>query len=155
MNDLSTSSRAVPGAFAPAAGLMLVSGGKLAEAVFDGVLKREGLSLAKMWGLRQLAEAGEPLPLRELAKRMGCAKSNASALVDRLEAQRLVRRFPDPEDGRGVLIGLTAGGVRGYDAGLRLAGEAESRVLGALDQAERRALTELLAKVGDAGDRRG
>lgn len=102
-----------------------------------------------------MAEAGEPLPLRELAKRMGCAKSNASALVDRLEAQRLVRRFPDPEDGRGVLIGLTAGGVRGYDAGLRLAGEAESRVLGALDQAERRALTELLAKVGDAGDRRG
>ena len=134
---------------------MLVSGGKLAEAAFDGVLKEAGLSLAKMWGLRQLAEAGGPLTLRELARRMGCAKSNASALVDRLEAQRLVRRFPDPEDGRGVLIELTSEGVRGYDTGLRLAGEAESQVLGALDQAERRALAGLLAKVGEVGERRG
>lgn len=155
MNDMGTSGRAAPGAFAPDVGLMLVSAGKLTEAGFDEVLKGEGLSLAKMWGLRQLAEAGGPLPLGGLAERMGCAKSNASALVDRLEAQGLVRRVSDPEDGRGVLVELTTGGARGYDAGVRLAGEAEPLVLGALDQAERRTLAELLAKVGEEGDRGG
>ena len=148
MNDMSLSSRVAPGAFAPAVGLMLVSGGKLAEAGFDEVLKREGLSLAKMWGLRQLAEADAPLSLGELAGRMGCAKSNASALVDRLEAQGLMRRVPDPEDGRGVLVGLTDEGVRDYDAGLQLAEEAESRLLDALDREECRTLGELLAKLG-------
>lgn len=153
MNDMGTSGRAAPGTFAPDVGLMLVSAGKLAEAGFDEVLKGEGLSLAKMWGLRQLVEAGGPLPLGGLAERMGCAKSNASALVDRLEAQGLVRRVPDPEDGRGVLVELTTEGARGYDAGVRLAGEAEPRVLGALDQAERRTLAEFLAKIGEEGDR--
>ena len=139
--------------------MMLVMSGKLAEAVFDEALKREGLSLAKMWGLRQLAEADGPLSLRDLAGRMGCAKSNASALVDRLQAQGLARRFPDPEDGRGVLVVLTTEGASGYDAGSRLAEEAESRLesclLGALDRAERRTLAELLAKLGGEGDRSG
>ena len=159
MNDTNTSVRALPGVFAPSTGLMLVMGGKLAEAGFDEALRRTGLSLAKMWGLRQLAEADGPLSLRELAGRMGCAKSNASALMDRLQAQGLVRRLPDPEDGRGVLVGLTAGGVSGYDAGLRLAAEAESHLeshlLGALDHAERRTLARLLAKLGEEGDQGG
>ena len=139
--------------FAPAVGLMLVSSGKLAEAVFDEALKQAGLSLAKMWGLRQLAEAGESLTLRELAERMGCAKSNASTLVDRLQAQGLVQRSPDPDDGRGVLLDLTAKGIRSYATGVRLAAEAEPRLLNALSQAERQLLAELLVKLGEE-DRR-
>jgi len=153
VNDLAASVRALPGMFAPAVGLMLVSSGKLAEAVFDEALKQAGLSLAKMWGLRQLAEAGESLTLRELAERMGCAKSNASTLVDRLQAQGLVQRSPDPDDGRGVLLDLTAKGIRSYATGVRLAAEAEPRLLNALSQAERQLLAELLVKLGEE-DRR-
>ena len=149
MNEIAASVRAVPGTFAPAVGLMLVSSGKLAEAVFDEALKGVGLSLAKMWGLRQLAEAGEPIALRELAERMGCAKSNASTLVDRLQTQGLVRRFPDPEDGRSVLLELTTEGMQIYATGVQLAAEAEPRLLSALSQTERQLLAELLTKFGE------
>lgn len=148
VNKTVTPVRAAPGTFAPAVGLMLVSGGKLAEAAFDEALEGAGFSLAKMWGLRQLTEAGKPLTLRAFAERMGCAKSNASTLADRLQAQGLLQRCPDPIDRRGVLLELTPAGNRGYATGVQLAAAAEPRLLSALSQAERQLLAELLTKFG-------
>ena len=85
--------------------------GRLEEAMAD-----VGLSTARFGVLAQLAEAGEPLPLGVLAERLSCVRSNVTQLVDRLEADGLVRRVPDPSDRRSVRW-VDAGGGGGGPAG--------------------------------------
>ena len=70
-----------------------------------------GLSLAKHSALTQLAEAGEPLTLSDLALRLSCVRSNITQLVDRLEADGLVKRLDDPVDRRSVRAELTKLGL--------------------------------------------
>ena len=57
------------------------------EARLEDALGSAGLSLPKLGVLSQLAEAGEPLPLSELAGRLSCVRSNMTQLMDRLEAE--------------------------------------------------------------------
>ena len=73
----------------------------------EAALVPTGLSLAKLGALRHLAEANEPLALGQLAERIACVKSNVTQLVDRLEADGMVRRVPDPDDRRSVRALIT------------------------------------------------
>jgi DNA-binding MarR family transcriptional regulator len=75
-----------------------------------------GLSLAKVGILRQLVLADDPLPLSVVAERVGCVKSNVSQLVDRMVADQLVARLPDPADRRLVRATVTPTGLRAYGA---------------------------------------
>src|SRR5512140_715298 len=68
----------------------------------EGALNELGLSMAKQSALTQLAEAGEPLTLSDLAARLSCVRSNITQLVDRLETDGFVRRVADPQDRRSV-----------------------------------------------------
>lgn len=90
----------------PAIGRLLGAAHSI-EARADAELAAVGLSLAKVGLLRHLAESREPLPLTALSERCGCVKSNITQLVDRLEADGLVRRMPDPEDRRCIRAELT------------------------------------------------
>jgi DNA-binding MarR family transcriptional regulator len=54
-----------------------------------------------------IAVDGSPLRLGALAERIGTTDATASRTVDALEALGLVRREPDPADGRGVLVVAT------------------------------------------------
>ncbi len=90
----------------PAIGRLLGAAHSI-EARADAELAAVGLSLAKVGLLRHLAESKEPLPLTALSERCGCVKSNITQLVDRLEADGLVQRMPDPEDRRCIRAGLT------------------------------------------------
>jgi DNA-binding MarR family transcriptional regulator len=91
-----------------------------------------GLSMAKQTALTQLAQAGEPLTLSELASRLSCVRSNITQLVDRLEADGLVRRVDDPADRRSVRAELTPLGVEKQGLGAieieRIQGELASRI---------------------------
>ena len=60
------------------------------ESRVEARLSDVGLSLAKLAALHRLTEAGESLPLGQLADRLSCVKSNVTQLVDRLEADGLV-----------------------------------------------------------------
>ena len=73
------------------------------EQAFAGV----GLSSPKFGALTKLAEADEPLSLGELAECLTCVRSNITQLVDRLEADGLVRRENDSEDRRCVRAAVT------------------------------------------------
>ena len=64
--------------------------------------------------------------------------------VDRLEQAGLVRRRPDPEDKRGVLVTLTAAGQARADAALAGLLAAEEALLGALPERSRETLANLL-----------
>jgi DNA-binding MarR family transcriptional regulator len=64
--------------------------------------------------------------------------------VDRLQEAGLVRRRPDPEDKRGVLVALTDTGQSRVDAALASLLDAEQALLAPLPGASREALADLL-----------
>ena len=64
--------------------------------------------------------------------------------VDRLEEAGLVRRRPDPQDKRGVLVTLTPAGQARADAALADLLEAEQALLAPLPKPSRQALAGLL-----------
>lgn len=67
------------------------------------------LSTIQAFTLRVLLDEG-PLRLGTLAGHLGTTNATASRTVDTLEAMRLLRRSPDPADGRGVIVELTRAG---------------------------------------------
>lgn len=71
--------------------------------------KREQLTRETAAFLLHLAEAG-PMTLTELSRHLDRASSTLSEMVDHLVAKDLIRREPDPADGRRALIWLTAHG---------------------------------------------
>jgi DNA-binding MarR family transcriptional regulator len=64
--------------------------------------------------------------------------------IDRLEEAGLVRRRPDPQDKRGVLVTLTAAGQARVDAALADLLAAEKALLAGLPEASRHTLAGLL-----------
>src|ERR1019366_1451460 len=80
------------------------------EGRVESRLSEVDLSLAKLAALHHLSQAGESLPLGQLAERLRCVKSNVTQLVDRLEADGLVNRTADPNDRRSRPSGLADAG---------------------------------------------
>jgi len=64
--------------------------------------------------------------------------------IDRLAARGLVRRHPDPQDKRGVLVQLTAAGERSVDAAMADLLDRERGLLAALPDGQQRDLAGLL-----------
>jgi DNA-binding MarR family transcriptional regulator len=104
------------------------------ENRIDSALEAVGLSVAKFGVLAQLA--GGRLALRELAERLKCVRSNVTQLVDRLEAEGLVRRVDDPADRRSVLAELTAAGRRRHDEGADVVKRTEAMLVASLRDPE-------------------
>jgi len=97
----------------------LVNAGRAVEQHLEEALARVGLSLAKFGALTHLVEAGEPLNLSECAKKMSCVRSNITQLMDRLEADGLVRRVEDLRDRRAIRAAVTRLGATRQAAGAK------------------------------------
>ena len=121
------------------------------QAEVESKLGAVGLSLAKLFALKALADAGDSLPLGQLADRLSCVKSNITQLVDRLEADGFVAREPDPHDRRTKLAMLTAAGRKVCKEGTRVQQQAERDLLGTLSRDEAQQLGSLLDKLGKPG----
>src|SRR4051812_9550939 len=106
------------------------------ETFVESKLAVVGLSIPKLAALNRLVEAGDALPLGQLAERLACVKSNVTQLVDRLEADGFVTRAPDPNDRRSRLAGITADGRRAYTKGTRAREAAERAVFAAFPKGE-------------------
>src|SRR6266851_1918234 len=110
-----------------------------ASSVHDFVeskLASVALSIPRLAALQRLIDAGDSLPLGQLADRLACVKSNVTQLVDRLEADGLVTRAPDPNDRRSRLAVITPAGRDAYEQGSRIHREAERELFGALSDEE-------------------
>ncbi len=114
------------------------------EGRLEAALEPLGLSLAKFGVLSKLVAAGEPLPLRMLAEKCACVRSNITQLVDRLEAEELVRRADDPHDRRSIRAELTAEGKARHAAGVRAIEKAEAELFAPLPAKQRKDFLELL-----------
>jgi DNA-binding MarR family transcriptional regulator len=69
-----------------------------------------GLTIARYDVLAHLESAGGRLGLTELAAAIVLSPSGLSKLLDRMEAARLVRREPDPDDARSIFAQITPTG---------------------------------------------
>jgi DNA-binding MarR family transcriptional regulator len=97
--------------------ILLVTAGRSSESCLDDALATAGLTFTKWRTLDLLDRAGSPLPMRALVEKLGCAKSNVTPLIDKLEASGNVRRLSDPVDRRSVLVELTTEGGSLHKAG--------------------------------------
>jgi DNA-binding MarR family transcriptional regulator len=66
--------------------------------------------------------------ITEIAQRMGISKQAVNQAVGEIEAMGLVRRTPDPDDGRAKLVKFTARGRRELLRGVSLLGELEDDI---------------------------
>lgn len=85
--------------------------------------------------------------MAEVARYLGLDKSSVTGLVRRAEARGLVARTPSPDDGRGVLVGLTAAG---RDLVAKVEPSVQQRLLGLTDglaPAESARLTALIERM--------
>src|SRR5580700_711262 len=77
----------------------------------DGVLKPFGISFARYEVLMLLTFSRRAsLPLSKIGERLQVHRASVTNAIDRLEAQGLVRREPNPEDGRSTLALITLRG---------------------------------------------
>jgi DNA-binding MarR family transcriptional regulator len=80
-------------------------------AGLDGLLRPHGLTFARYEALVLLAFSRRgALPLRVIGERLMVHPTSVTNTVDRLERDGLVRRRPNPRDGRGTLAEITPGG---------------------------------------------
>ena len=117
------------------------------EQRLESALAEVGLSMAKYGVVSQLADSGEPLALSELASRQSCVRSNMTQLIDRLEADGLVRRVDDPADRRSVRAAITRLGEEKAAAGAHAMKRIEDDFAASIPPRDRAILARMLAGV--------
>ena len=125
----------------------LLTTARAVEVRLEAQLAEAGLSLAKAKVLRILSQEDGPQALSRLAERGQCVKSNITQLVDRLEADGLVRRTEDPSDGRIRLASLTAQGQKACRRAVAIIEEHEQMVAEALSDRDAATLTRVLDRL--------
>ncbi|HUN08528.1 MAG TPA: MarR family transcriptional regulator [Aggregatilineales bacterium] len=125
---------------------LLISAGRAMTTLLDEKLLALELSAAKFYTLQILTQANEMLPLSELAERLGTGKSNMTPLVDRLEADRLVRRLRSDADRRVVYVEITAEGISRLQHARVVFAETSHLLEGQYTAEELHSLTDLLGR---------
>ncbi|MBO0780704.1 MAG: MarR family transcriptional regulator [Ktedonobacteraceae bacterium] len=120
---------------------------RMTEARFDVKLQPVGLTCAQYHVLKVLTQAGEPMPLGQLAEKSRSVRSNATQMIDRLAAEGLVERVFDAADRRRVLAQITEEGRRRHEAGAQAVIDVEQELIEHFSQEERDQLTQLLSRL--------
>lgn len=122
-------------------------------ARLDAMLRPYGITFSRYEALVLLTHARDgSLPLSKIGERLQVHATSVTNVIDRLAGAGLVRREPNPRDGRGVLAVIT-------DAGRDIAARATAELnrarfaMAALDDAQMCALFATLRELRvDAGD---
>jgi DNA-binding MarR family transcriptional regulator len=119
------------------------------ERRLDPVYARHGLEAGLFDILATLRRVGAPHRMRpsDLAQAVMLTSSGTTKRLDRLETAGLIRRRPDPQDRRGLLIELTPDGLRLVDSAVTDHVANEHHLIQALTPAERKHLARLLRKL--------
>jgi DNA-binding MarR family transcriptional regulator len=99
--------------------------------------------------LAALRREGDPYQLTptRLSEEALISTAGMTNRLDRLEQAGLVRRLPDPDDRRGVLVELTPDGRELVDSAIDAHRGLSKRLLGTLEAPEREELDRLLRKL--------
>jgi DNA-binding MarR family transcriptional regulator len=115
----------------------------------EATLREHGLTHAE-WGvmtaLRLGNDACQSSP-GELASDLELSSGAMTSRLDRLEEAGLVRRLPDPDDRRAVVVELTEKGRETWDSSANVQGRREAFFASTLSKEEQRQLNALLRKL--------
>jgi DNA-binding MarR family transcriptional regulator len=116
-------------------------------AAVDPALKPLGLTFARYEALVLLTFSRRgSLPMRVMGERLQLHPTSVTNIVDRLEADGLVRRTPHPTDGRTTLVAITEAGRTKLSLATKAVTEVDFGLVG-LSAGELGQLTALLTKV--------
>jgi DNA-binding MarR family transcriptional regulator len=105
-----------------------------------GITRRE-------WRLIALLAAHGGMSPSELAERAHLERARTSRYITELAARHLIRRVPDPQDGRRAEVDLTPRGRQLYDDLFPQSVRFNCQVVAALDAQELQAFEQALAKL--------
>jgi DNA-binding MarR family transcriptional regulator len=116
----------------------------------DGALRPHGLTFARYEALVLLtfARTGR-LPMRVMGERLQLHPTSVTNIVDRLQADQLVRRAPHPTDRRATLVEITEAGSALMEDATKAVTAIDFGLTG-LTPDEEEQLTALLARVRQA-----
>lgn len=97
--------------------------------------------------LHAIVHAGGPQSITDLGRQIGVDQPRASRLVQALADASLVRRIPDPADGRRVVIEATAAGRARFESHLEARSAEVAAAAAALTEAEQAELARLLGRL--------
>lgn len=125
---------------------------RIAQALrprLDAVHQRFGLSGESFDVLAALRRSGEPYRLTptQLYREMMLSSGAMTNRIDRLEADGLIERRPDPRDRRGTLICLTRKGRALIDKAVAVHVENERKQISGLSEKELGQLNALLRRL--------
>jgi DNA-binding MarR family transcriptional regulator len=116
-------------------------------AELDGLLRPHGITFSRYEALVLLTFSQHgSLPLSKIGERLQVHATSVTNVIDRLEAAGLVRREPNPRDGRGTLAVITDEGRRVADEATQALNDARFG-LGTLDEADLRRLFTVLRRL--------
>ncbi len=120
---------------------------QILQSAVDSALKPHGLTFARYEALVLLyfARRGS-LPMRVMGERLQLHPTSVTNIVDRLEADGLVKRIPHPTDRRTTLVEITDQGKVRREAATEAVTAVDFGLRGLTDR-QTEALTDLLAKV--------
>ena len=115
----------------------------------DETLAEHGLGGQDWHVLGALHRASPPFrrSAGELAKMTELSSGAMTNRLDRLEKAGLVERLPDPNDRRGVLVGLTKAGQEAWRKSTGAVAAREALIAGALTKREKEQLNALLRRL--------
>ena len=144
--DLDSSGKEVVGRLLHLEGVVL-------QAV-NAALAPHGLKYLEYAVLATLRVSGSPYRMTpsNLQARLLFTSGGLSNLLKRLEGNGWIQRADDPQDGRGVLVSLTAKGRRLADRAMPDHANAELRLLRMFSRQERVQLAGLLARMIEGGE---
>jgi DNA-binding MarR family transcriptional regulator len=113
----------------------------------DGALRPHGLTFARYEALVLLtfARSGR-LPMRTMGERLQLHPTSVTNIVDRLQADGLVRRVPHPSDRRATLVEITEAGAALREKATDSVTAIDFGLVG-LEPDQQSQLTELLGQV--------
>jgi DNA-binding MarR family transcriptional regulator len=117
--------------------------------MLDETLAEYGLNSGEWKALNQLRLA-EPPHQRSIGQLASWAELSSGAMtnrIDRLEQAGLVKRVPDPNDRRGVLVQMTDKGHKAWEEALRAGAQNEALIAAALSADEKQQLNALLRRL--------
>jgi DNA-binding MarR family transcriptional regulator len=122
------------------------------ERLLGETLEQFGLSHGEWRLMGHLRYAGSPYHGKpgKLADHLGLSSGAMTNRLDNMERRGLIRRLPDPDDRRGVIVELTKKGHKLWESSVGTQAQKEALVATALNERERSQLNDLLRKLMNA-----
>jgi DNA-binding MarR family transcriptional regulator len=126
---------------------VLIAGDVLNRELGQRIEHTLGVSHTVFNALAVIDGAGEPLTPSQISERTVISSATMTAMLDVLERRGWIRRIPNPQDRRSVLIQITDDGRATADQVIPGLHNIERRTMAALTGKEQSQLVALLAKV--------